>query len=96
MRVAPGDGKSIFDLTLRETTMDDVQLEASTRSDPPRDDLVNDANEVRIRQELVLTRLANGLRTRPFGRFRIWQLVRAIVTSMPAVDEGVVILPISG
>jgi adenine deaminase len=38
-------------------TMDEAQLEVSSRSDPPRDDLIDAANEVRIRQDLVLTAL---------------------------------------
>ena len=37
--------------------MDEAQLEVSSRSDRPRDDLIDAANEVRIRQELVLIAL---------------------------------------
>ena len=37
--------------------MDEAQLEDSSRSDRPRDDLIDAANEVRIRQELVLVAL---------------------------------------
>ena len=38
-------------------TMDEAQLEVSSRSDSSRDDLIDAANEVRIRQDLVLTAL---------------------------------------
>jgi adenine deaminase len=57
LRAAPGGGRIDSDFTFHETTMDNAELPASARSARLDDDLIEAANEARIRQDLVLVAL---------------------------------------